>query len=161
MLGIVENDEPHRTGSLMTPIALIGLGDGGAAPEDVPRQSAPKRKTVTLWTCCACGHGGMSVNVIACHYCANPRCAYCVVERVRTRASSSLGVMTLVEAGKEEEGKSQRPPRPMLCKCPEKEASRRWDLDNWLMLMEGLGEAEFGQLPDALLPLRTPVDEPP
>lgn len=54
-------------------------------PRTVPTQRAPKRKTVTQWTCCVCGHSGMSVNIPVCPYCQTPRCAYCVVERVRVK----------------------------------------------------------------------------
>ncbi|KAH7001218.1 hypothetical protein EDB80DRAFT_686179 [Ilyonectria destructans] len=51
-----------------------------------PIQLAPKKKTVTQWTCCVCGHTGMSVNIPACQYCSTSRCAYCPVERVRVKA---------------------------------------------------------------------------
>ncbi|KAH7156629.1 hypothetical protein EDB81DRAFT_787540 [Dactylonectria macrodidyma] len=51
----------------------------------VPTQLAPKRKTVTQWTCCVCGHSGMSVNIPVCPFCQTPRCAYCNVERVRVK----------------------------------------------------------------------------
>ncbi|KAH7155823.1 hypothetical protein B0J13DRAFT_546433 [Dactylonectria estremocensis] len=51
----------------------------------LPTHRAPKRKTVTQWACCVCGHSGMSVNVPVCPYCQTPRCAYCVVERVRVK----------------------------------------------------------------------------
>lgn len=51
-----------------------------------PAQLAPKKKTVTQWTCCVCGHTGMSVNIPACQYCSTSRCAYCPVERVRVKA---------------------------------------------------------------------------
>ncbi|KAH8734457.1 hypothetical protein BGZ61DRAFT_473191 [Ilyonectria robusta] len=55
-------------------------------PLQGPVQLAPKKKTVTQWTCCVCGHTGMSVNIPTCQHCSTSRCAYCPVERVRVKA---------------------------------------------------------------------------
>ncbi|PCD25877.1 hypothetical protein AU210_012311 [Fusarium oxysporum f. sp. radicis-cucumerinum] len=80
-----------RTGYLLQFIGdASDLDDGSIGPcfppcRGGPKQVGPKRKTVTLWTCCVCGHSGMSVNIAACQSCTSPRCAYCLVERVKTR----------------------------------------------------------------------------
>ncbi|KAI3573142.1 hypothetical protein IWW34DRAFT_856284 [Fusarium oxysporum f. sp. albedinis] len=53
--------------------------------DEEARSKLGRNARVTLWTCCVCGHSGMSVNIAACQNCASPRCAYCLVERVKTR----------------------------------------------------------------------------
>ncbi|KAH6991190.1 hypothetical protein BKA56DRAFT_226425 [Ilyonectria sp. MPI-CAGE-AT-0026] len=51
-------------------------GSGGSGifyPLQSPVQLAPKKKTATQWSCCVCGHTGMSVNIPACQYCSTSR----------------------------------------------------------------------------------------
>lgn len=87
--GSLTEDEAGKDGQ---PGPVSDFSDGGPDCSDIvspfggPIQLAPKRKTVTQWTCCVCGHTGMSVNLPACQYCSTPRCAYCPVERVRVKA---------------------------------------------------------------------------
>ncbi|KAI9167924.1 hypothetical protein HJFPF1_04065 [Paramyrothecium foliicola] len=69
-----------------------GIGHDHSRCQTGPNQLGSKRKTVTLWTCCVCGYGGMPVSVAACQHCANPRCPYCLVERVKTKPCDIWGL---------------------------------------------------------------------
>ncbi|KAH7001072.1 hypothetical protein EDB80DRAFT_721423 [Ilyonectria destructans] len=44
--------------------------------------SSRKKRTVFIWTCCACSHSGMRVSVERCPSCSTPRCSYCTLAKV-------------------------------------------------------------------------------
>jgi hypothetical protein len=71
------------------------------------KERGPRHVNFWIWTCCKCGHSGMTVIIEQCPDCGRSRCSYCPTESHKRRNeyyASGASAFSVKSSGKPNQG---------------------------------------------------------